>query len=178
MKLSDKQIKKRVGKILEAQSRISNLNTSKTDIDLLSADQTNVYVLSLINGGQHKVRQGEDGKIYIETSSDAISIHEITHVRQSLNAGGLKFSSSGEMLNSGISIRGISNMEIEAYKMQYSYDKSFPGSLGGRGIQGIDVYSVGGIIEDGKPVYPAIHQYSIDLRNRINQNRRLFKRNK
>lgn len=48
------------------------MNTSKADIDLLGADQSNVYALSSISGGKHKVRQGSDGKVYIETSSDAL----------------------------------------------------------------------------------------------------------
>ena len=140
--LSEKQIGKLESRISEANNRISNLNTSKADIDLLGADQSNVYALSSISGGKHKVRQGSDGKVYIETSSDALSIHEVTHVRQSLDAGGLRFSTNGELLNAGVGIRSVSNMEIEAYKMQYSYDRSFPGSLRGRGLQGIDVHSV------------------------------------
>ena len=172
--LSEKQIGKLEGKISETKNRISNLNTSKADIDILGVDQNNVYALSSISGGEHKVRQGSDGKVYIETSSDALSIHEITHVRQSLDAGGLKFSTNGELLNAGVGIRGVSNMEIEAYKMQYSYDRSFPGSLRGRGLQGIDVHSVGGIINDGKHVYPAIYQYSIDLNKFFKQQKKLI----
>lgn len=135
----------------------------------------NVYVLKSVSGGEHKVRQGQDGKILIETSSDALSIHEITHIRQSLNAGGLKFSTNGELLNAGVSIRSISNMEIEAYKMQYSYDKSFPGNLDGRGLQGIDVYSVGSIMNEGKYVYPYIYQYSINLNKFFKQQKKLIK---
>lgn len=115
--LSEKQIGKLESRISEANNRISNLNTSKADIDLLGADQSNVYALSSISGGKHKVRQGSDGKVYIETSSDALSIHEVTHVRQSLDAGGLRFSTNGELLNAGVGIRSVSNMEIEAYKM-------------------------------------------------------------
>ena len=112
--LSEKQIGKLESRISEANNRISNLNTSKADIDLLGADQSNVYALSSISGGKHKVRQGSDGKVYIETSSDALSIHEVTHVRQSLDAGGLRFSTNGELLNAGVGIRSVSNMEIEA----------------------------------------------------------------
>lgn len=172
--LSEKQIGKLESRISEANNRISNLNTSKADIDLLGADQSNVYALSSISGGKHKVRQGSDGKVYIETSSDALSIHEVTHVRQSLDAGGLRFSTNGELLNAGVGIRSVSNMEIEAYKMQYSYDRSFPGSLRGRGLQGIDVHSVGGITNDGKHVYPVIYQYSIDLNKFFKQQKKLI----
>lgn len=53
-----------------------------------------------------------------------------------LDAGGLEFSTNGELPNAGVGIRGVSNMEIEAYKMQYSYDSSFPGRLGRRGLHG------------------------------------------
>lgn len=66
-------------------------------------------------------------------------------------------------------------MEIEAYKMQYSYDRSFPGYLGGRGLQGIDVYSVGGIMNEGKFVYPKIYQYSINLNKFLKQQEKLIK---
>ena len=140
----------------------------------MGGDQKHIYALSPISGGEHRVRQGSDGKVYIETSSDAMSIHEITHIRQSLNAGGLKFSANGELLNSGVGLKSISGMEIEAYKMQYSYDGTFPGNLGGRGLQGIDVHSVGGIMNDGKPVYPAINQYSIDLNKFSKQQKKLM----
>ena len=64
--LSEKQIGKLESRISEANNRISNLNTSKADIDLLGADQSNVYALSSISGGKHKVRQGSDGKVYID----------------------------------------------------------------------------------------------------------------
>ena len=163
-KLNDKQIAKRRDKISENGQKIDLLQKSLADIDVLGEDQKHRYALSQISGGEHKVRQGSDGKVYIETSSDALSIHEITHIRQSLNAGGLKFSVNGELLNSGVGLESISGMEIEAYKMQYSYDGTFPGILGGRGLQGIDVHSVGGIINDGKPVYPVINKYSINLK--------------
>ena len=141
---------------------------------MLGEDQKNIYSLTPVENGLHQVRKGDDGKIHIETSSDALSIHEITHVRQSLNAGGLKFSSGGLLLNVGSkSVSGlnsyesyklISEMEVEAYKMQYSLDQSFPGSV--NGIQGIDVHAVGNIRFNGKYVYGTIHKYSNYLKVR------------
>lgn len=61
---------------------------------------------------------------FILKTSSMLYPHEVTHVRQSLDAGGLRFSTNGELLNAGVGIRSVSNMEIEAYKMQYSYDRS------------------------------------------------------
>ena len=174
--LSDKKLAKLEGRISEGHDRIANLHKSKADIDLLGADQKHVYALLQISGGIHTVRSGDGNKVYIETSSDALSIHEITHVRQSLEAGGLQFK-DGNLINVGSNYtkgeekyKAISNMEIEAYKMQYSYDKSFPGTVSS--LKDIDVHSVGGIMNGEHPVYEAIHQYSIFLKERnklINQ---------
>lgn len=103
------------------------MNQSKSDIDLLGHDSQK-YKLTQVSGeGAHKVRLENNGTISIETSEDALSIHEITHVRQALDAGGLEFSDSGCLKNPGTRAKGsqryiaISEAEIEAYKMQYSY---------------------------------------------------------
>jgi hypothetical protein len=170
---SDKQISKLESKISSTQDRISKLETSKADIDKLGADQDHTYSLSNISGGEHHVRQGNDGKVYIETSTNALSLHEISHVRQSLDAGGLEFK-DGLLLNASQNIVGITANEVEAYKIQYSFDLSFPGSLQGKGLNGINVHSVGGIMNNGKPVYPAIYNYSIDINKDIKRKKKLF----
>jgi hypothetical protein len=87
-----------------------------------------------------------------------------------LDAGGLKFSSNGELLNPTGSIKPnteewykiISGNEIEAYKMQYSYDSSFPGNTGGNGLKGINIHSVGNIWNPSTRtyVYNPIKNYS------------------
>ena len=159
--LSNKKLAKLRNRLAENNERINNLNQSKADIDLLGEDN-NTYVLSNINGGEHHVRLGDDQKVYIETSSDALSIHEITHVRQSLVAGGLKFSKGGRLLNIGSpnNYPLISKAEVEAYKMQYSYDKSFPGTVSS--LSDIDIRTVGNIRkENGEPVYQQINAYNI-----------------
>lgn len=98
--------------------------------------------------------------MYIESSSDALSIHEISHVRQSLEAGGLKFTHEGLLLNSGSGLKGKSNIEVESYQLQYSVDQTFPGK-NHNGIQGIDIHSVGNIKDDNQNyVYPIIKEYS------------------
>ena len=45
----------------------------------------------------------------------------------------------------------------------------------GVGLQGIDVYSVGGLKEDGKLIYPDIYQYSTELKKMIKLQKRLLK---
>ena len=164
--LSNKKLAKLRNRLAENNERINNLNQSKADIDLLGEDN-NTYVLSNINGGEHHVRLGDDQKVYIETSSDALSIHEITHVRQSLVAGGLKFK-NGNLLNTGTTSRGKAKIEIEAYKMQYSYDKSFPGYI--NSINDINIQSVGNIKkENGEFVYQEINTlYMNELKQKRN----------
>ena len=46
-----------------------------------------------------------------------------------------------------------------------SYDLSFPGNLRGKGIQGIDVKSVGNIMnpDTGEYIYKVINEYSLKL---------------
>ena len=168
--LSEKKLKRLQNKLFENNIRITNLNQSKDDIDLLGDDPNNVYVFSTIGGGEHHVRLGDDNRVYIETSSDGLLIHEITHIRQSLMAGGLDFSGKGELLNVGNKYKGeekymiISNMEIEACKMQYSYDKSFPGNV--KSINDINIYSVGEIMNGGNPTYLHIYKYMNYLKAR------------
>ena len=123
------------------------------------------------DGGIHQVWKGEDGKVYIDTSSDAMSIHEITHVKQSLESGGLEFSGEGKLLNAGSKLspregryEKISENEVDAYKMQYSFDCSFPGRA--KSLNDINAHSVGNIynVEAGKYVYPYILKYSQSLK--------------
>ena len=166
--LSEKKISKLTDKLNEAQSRVSNLEQSKQDIDLLGKDPNNTYAFNQTEGGIHRVWKGDDGKVYIDTSSDALSIHEITHVRQSLTNGGLEFYNSN-LKNIGSNMpmgeprfETISNMEIEVYKQQYSYDLSFPGNT--KNLQGIDVHSVGNIGNGN--IYKEIRAYSNFLRQR------------
>ena len=158
-----KKISKYKNEISENLERISNLETSKADIDFLGADEDNMYKLTNNSDQIHRVRQGEEGLILIDTSSDALSIHEITHVRQSLVAGGLKFSPDGNLCNSGRTEETISNNEVEAYQKQYSFDRSFPGRTDG--LQGIDVHSVGNIRNSrGDIVQPVIYDYARRLK--------------
>lgn len=155
-------------KLSEAHARVANLEQSKQDIDLLGNDPDNTYAFNRTEGGIHRVWQGDDGKVYIDTSSDALSIHEITHVRQSLTNGGLSFYNDNlenigsNMPNGENRFKTISAMEVEAYRMQYSYDLSFPGYT--RNLQGINVHSVGNI--GNGAIYKEIHAYSEFLKQR------------
>lgn len=166
-----KDISKQERKIADFESRISNLNQSKSDIDLLGHDSQK-YKLTQVSGeGAHMVRLENNGTISIETSEDALSIHEITHVRQALDAGGLEFSDSGCLKNPGTRAKGlqryiaISEAEIEAYKMQYSYrPESLPISVDNISI--INVHYVGSIKDpNGGYGYPMIKDYSDFLKS-------------
>ena len=63
-------------------------------------------------------------------------------------------------------------------KVQYSYDRSFPGYLEGKGLDGIDVHSVGGIMNEGTPVYPVIYKHSMNLIEFKEQQEAIIKNNK
>ena len=141
------------------EKQINFLNLSLSDINLLSEDLNNTYVLDAVLKPDHNVRLGPNNHVFIETISDAISLHEIAHVRQSLNSGGLSFNDEGKLQNSGRSINEMINNEVEAYKIQYSFDpSSFPGLLyGSSGIDGVNRMSVMGIRINGQLAYPFLN---------------------
>ncbi len=150
---SEKKVERMKERMAENNEKLSHLRQSINDIALLGDDKEHNYALKHIDGGEHHVILN-DGVVFIETSSDALSLHEIAHVRQSLEAGELVF--LGQYLeNSGKSIRKKANNESEAYKIQYSYDGSFPGQV--NSINDINNQSVGNIRRsDGERVYPWI----------------------
>ncbi|MDE6769012.1 MAG: hypothetical protein K2J78_04715 [Muribaculaceae bacterium] len=157
--------------ISDLNQRIGFLKKSLSDIDLLGQDTQYTYTLSQVDGsGAHNVRLGEDGMVYIETSENALSVHEIAHVRQSKESSGdgtLEFDSKGFLKNPGTGAKGkskqymgISKSEIEAYRMQFSFDpRSMPNKVSNVGS--IDVHYVRTIrTASGKFAYPEIHQFS------------------
>ena len=178
--LKEKKIKQLNNKITEAQNRISNLKQSLSDIKLLG-DDSNTYVLKKAHDNRHHVFLDSNGKVNIETSSDDLSIHEITHVRQSLNSKDkkLKFNKDGYLLNPGSNLGKKLNNEVEAYQMQYSLKtNSFPGILGGKGLSGINDASVANIIdESGHFVYPELKKYYDDLQKFRKEQNKLLNNN-
>ncbi len=160
--LRERQIS-RIGRQMDLISdRIGELNGSLSDIEMLGNDEA-VYAFSnpADGSGMHHVRLGDNGIVYIETSSTDLSLHEIRHVAQSLENGGLKFSESMMLKNAGgHDYRKIANMEIEAYKRQYAYELNFPGQLNGQGLDGINAHSVGNLKIQDTFIYPEIKKYS------------------
>ena len=173
--MSNRKVERLTNQMTDSQNRIEHLEQSKSDIFTLAKDQDNVYSLNKIDGGMHYVTQGNDGKINIDYSTTSTAIHEITHIRQSLKAGGLQFE-DGKLINAvGHYKEGTSKLdhykyysanEVEAYQKQYSYDRSFPGIRDGYGVSGINVHSVGNIMHNDKPLYKKIQDYSILLKQR------------
>src|SRR5690606_23832602 len=85
-----KKIDKINKKIDDAKKRQGQLEQSINDIVELGFDD-NVYAFSSSNRGNglHGVREGSDGKIYIEGSNDNLRVHEIRHVAQALASGNM-----------------------------------------------------------------------------------------
>ena len=164
--LSQKSIDKYNSKIADLTDQICYLEMSKSDIELLGKDP-HIFVLSEVDGeGAHMVRKGEHGKVIIETSQDALTCHEMAHVRQSLNSGGLSFSREGKLRNAGMFVIGnqtnkinkIGDNEVEAYRIQYSVNpSSMP--LRRSKLSQIDVDYVGNLRNaNGTLLYPQIHK--------------------
>ena len=139
--------------------RIKNLDQSIIDINFLHADTENKYAFHKTNGGKHSVIKDPNGIVYIETSGDEFSIHEITHIRQSLMMGGLRFKGgqSGKLEYAGYRFEenAAADYEIEAYQKQHSFNGSFRGA---RFLNEINLWSVGNMRDEKyKLIYPFIY---------------------
>lgn len=160
----------------DAQTEVALLNQALLDIDRLGDDTEHFYTLmtdKFFFGEEHHVQQYKGGRIGIESSSNAFALHEIRHVVQSLDAGGLIFE-NGLLRNAAGNnpydktiyktpeefYNAFSHNEIEAYQVQFSMDHSFPGH-GVQFVSDISVHTVGTIhYPNGTPVYKHIKYLS------------------
>ena len=126
-RLNEKQILSRKDKIAENNMKIKLLNQSLTDIEAIG-NATDTYRLTSPsqNDGTHSVIKGEDNVINIEGSNDGLYIHEIRHIGQSMEAGGLKFNKNGQLINPANTYKVARKNEVNAYQTQYSFDNSYP----------------------------------------------------
>ncbi|MDE6547932.1 MAG: hypothetical protein K2L22_02945, partial [Muribaculaceae bacterium] len=108
--------------IKENKEKITLLNNNIGTMEVLGADQEHEYAFESTDGSRpHVVRLGDDGTIFIQASSDALALHEITHVGQSLKQGELVFI-DGVLSNASTTLAGIAKNETIAYRTQYAMD--------------------------------------------------------
>jgi RHS repeat-associated protein len=151
--LSEKKLAKLQDKLSENSQKIGLLNQSLTDIKAIG-EAKETYTLSgpSKSDGTHGVVKNEKGVIQIEGTNTGLHLHEIRHVGQSIEAGGVRFNSKGELLNSASTKAGGRNNEINAYQVGYSYDGQYP--VPANSLKDINAKSLMEIKrEDGTPVY-------------------------
>jgi len=151
--LSEKKIAKLEGKLAENSQKIELLNQSLSDIKSIG-DAAETYKLTgpSSSDGIHGVVKGADGVIKIEGSTTGLHIHEMRHVGQSIEAGGVKFNKNGKLLNAATTKEEARNNEVNAYQVQYSYDGSYPaGASSLKDINGTTLMQIK--TEDGRIVY-------------------------
>ncbi|WEK70989.1 MAG: RHS repeat-associated core domain-containing protein [Candidatus Chryseobacterium colombiense] len=134
-KLSEKQLANLNSQLVENNTMISYMNQSLKDIQTI-AGAKEIFYLTGSGGETHGVNKNidKDGKerINIEGYDTALHLHEIRHVGQSYEAGGLRFNKNNQLLNAAITKEKqdyplSKTLEVGAYKVGYSYDKnSYP----------------------------------------------------
>ncbi|MDE5870512.1 MAG: hypothetical protein K2H22_00990, partial [Muribaculaceae bacterium] len=120
--ITDKEKKSTSSLIKENKEKISLLENSIKTIGIMGADQEHIFEFESTDGNHPNiVRQGEDGTVYVQASSDSMALHEITHVGQSLEQGELVF--VGNVLrNASTELGGAVKNEIAAYRTQFAMD--------------------------------------------------------
>ncbi|MDL2231896.1 hypothetical protein LJB85_04100 [Porphyromonadaceae bacterium OttesenSCG-928-L07] len=151
--LSDKRLAKFENKLAENSQQVELLNQSIADVKAIE-NATEIYKLTgpSASDGTHGVIRGIDGVIKIEGSNTGLHIHEIRHVGQSIEAGGVRFNKDGKLLNAATTLRGARKNEVNAYKTQYSFDGTYP--AGARSLKDINETTLMNIkTSDGRIVY-------------------------
>lgn len=154
--LSDKKLAKLEGKLADNTQKVGLLNQSLADIKSIG-DAKETYTLSgpSQSDGTHGVVKTQSGVINIEGSNTGLHLHEIRHIGQSIDAGGVKFNSSGQLLNSAKTYEGGIQNEVNAYQIQYSFDGSYPaGASSLNDINSTTLFNIKG--ENGEPIYKGL----------------------
>jgi RHS repeat-associated protein len=151
--LSDKKLARLEGRLSENSQKTELLNQSLSDIEAIgNAAETYRLTGPSANDGTHGVVKGSDEVINIEGSNTGLHIHEIRHVGQSIEAGGVMFNKDGRLLNAATTLRQARQFEVEAYQVQYSYDGSYP--AGASSLKDINEKSLMQIkLQNGGKVY-------------------------
>ncbi|WP_367118532.1 RHS repeat domain-containing protein [Chryseobacterium sp.] len=159
--LSDKQLTKLNTQLADNNTMLGSMNQSLTDIKTIADAKETFYLTgpSQDNGTHGVVKTtGKDGKerINIEGTGSALHLHEIRHVGQSYEAGGMKFNSKGQLKTSAKSFSEGRAVEVEAYKTGYSYDtNSYPVPV--KSVNDINEENLMDIkTSDGTQVYKAL----------------------
>jgi hypothetical protein len=158
--LSDAEVETYTTEIAAYGDMVSNLNQSIADINKLGDDQNHTYGLnSSTSTTEGYVSKGTTGTINIVGDGMQLTIHEITHVRQSLDAGRFNFSSNNKLQYTGPGVEVQEQAELEAYQKQFSVHRTDLGSgLNLRSPNDITPQIIGNIRRNnGALVYPAIH---------------------
>ncbi|QMU63060.1 MAG: hypothetical protein GKR88_01420 [Flavobacteriaceae bacterium] len=174
--LSDKKKAKLKKRIDGLTSRTESLKGTISDVVALGADKDHVFDLVSNSGDTNHVKEGKDGVISIQGSTDALHVHEIKHVALALKSrNGLKFNSQN--LLKPVSGNGLKD-EILGYRAQYGYEpSSLPGSVSN--MSGIDLKYIGNLRkDDGTLVYPIINRIWKQKQKRIKNSKKQKKQNK
>ena len=151
--LSEKKLAKLQNKLADNSTKIGLLNQSLSDIKAIG-EAKETYALSSPSqsDGTHGVVKDSKGVIQIEGSNTGLHLHEIRHVGQSIDAGGVKFNKNGQLLNAATTNEGARNNEVNAYQVEYSYDYSYPaGASSLKDINGNTLMNIKK--DDGTSVY-------------------------
>jgi hypothetical protein len=153
--LSDKQKDKITLSIKDLDSRLAELNTSKTDMDRLGNDKNHIYVFSSI--GENGVTKSMDKEIVIHGANDALLIHEIRHISLWLQTGReFRFNKDNLLI---VVVPNGSYDELHAYRAQYAFSPNSLPRPSPNIIEDITIEFVAKIRrEDGTLVYPQIYK--------------------
>lgn len=157
-KVSAKKLESLQGNLAENNQKMELLTLSLQDIKAIG-EAPEVYRLTgpSSDDGTHGVVRDDSGFINIEGSNTGMHLHEIRHIGQSFERDGVRFDDDGYLRNPAYTKQEARNNEVEAYRVQFSYDSSYPAPSGARSLKYINDRSLMDIrLPDGKRLYKAL----------------------
>ena len=125
-----KKIDDRIGRLQEstvsdAHKQIAHLNRTKEIINKMDKDGERIYQFNKVdNADECYIYSQDEINISIQTSEDALSVHEIEHIGQSYDTGSFKYDKNGRLRNTSNVSGGKAVNEAKAYRAQYSFKPS------------------------------------------------------
>ena len=170
--IKDKNYYKAWDEVEDINMRLKGIREDKKNICKLDKSET-VYEMKYVDSDRYVTYKASDGHVVIEYGSLGTGAHERGHNVQWLKKDGFeeRFNKDGYLTNPGRNADEMTQNEVQAYRLQYSYDGKNLFPVGINSYKDINAHTISKIVDTkNNPLYPFAKK-SIDylmMNNKLN----------
>ncbi len=170
--IKDKNYYKAWDEVEDINMRLKGIREDKKNIRKLDKSET-VYEMKYVDSDRYVTYKASDGHVVIEYGSLGTGAHERGHNVQWLKKDGFeeRFNKDGYLTNPGRNADEMTQNEVQAYRLQYSYDGKNLFPVGINSYKDINAHTISKIVDTkNNPLYPFAKK-SIDylmMNNKLN----------